>query len=80
MRRLYAELGIPAGDGPLARAVARHAWKNVPEEEKGTGKFYRKGTPGGWREDLTPEQAAIVEEMAAPIIREFYAGGERAGG
>lgn len=79
MRRLYATLGIPADEADLARAVARHAWGNVPEEEKGAGKFYRKGTPGGWEEDLTPGQAEIVEEMAAPIIREFYAGRERAG-
>jgi hypothetical protein len=80
MRRLYSDLGIPFDEGDLSRAVARHSWKNVPEEEKGAGKFYRKGTPGGWREDLTPGQAAIVEEMAAPIIREFYAGREGAGG
>ena len=80
MRRIYADLGIPASDAELSRAVAKHAWKNVPNEEKGAGKFYRKGTPGGWREDLTAGQAAIVEEMAAPIIEEFYAGRERTGG
>jgi hypothetical protein len=79
MRRLYSTLGIPADEEALSRAVAKHSWGNVPEEEKGAGKFFRKGTPGGWREDLTPEQAAIVEEMAAPIIREFYAERERAG-
>jgi len=80
MRRLYSDLGIPASDADLSRVVAKHSWGNVPEEEKGAGKFYRKGTPGGWREDLTPGQAAIVEEMAAPIIREFYAGRESTGG
>lgn len=74
MRRVYSDLGIPADDAGLVRVVARHSWKNVPEGEKGTGKFYRKGTPGGWREDLTREQVAIVEEMAAPVIGEFYAG------
>lgn len=79
MRRLYSDLGIPADEAGLSRVVAKHSWGNVPEEEKGAGKFYRKGTPGGWREDLTPAQAAIVEEMAAPIIGEFYAGRERAG-
>ena len=79
MRRIYSDLGIPADEAELSRVVAKHSWGNVPEEEKGAGKFYRKGTPGGWREDLTPAQAAIVEEMAAPVIREFYAGRERAG-
>ena len=80
MRRIYADLGIPASDAELSRAVAKHSWRNVPDEEKGAGKFYRKGIPGGWREDLTAGQAAIVEEMAAPIIEEFYAGRERTGG
>ena len=79
VRRIYSDLGIPADEAELSRVVAKHSWGNVPEEEKGAGKFYRKGTPGGWREDLTPAQAAIVEETAAPIIREFYAGRERAG-
>jgi hypothetical protein len=72
MRRLYAELGIPADDGALARAVEKHAWENIPEGEKGEGKFYRKASPGGWREDLTPEQARIVEEVTAPLLKELY--------
>lgn len=56
----------------LARGVEKHAFENLPEEEKGQGKFYRKATPGGWREDLTPEQAEIVEEITAPLLEEFY--------
>jgi hypothetical protein len=79
MRRLYSDLGIEVDGRELARAVERHAWEAIPEDMKGQGKFYRKASPGGWREDLTPAQAVIVEEMAAPIIREFYAGRERAG-
>lgn len=79
MRRVYTDLGIPADGRGLDRIVVKHSWENVPKEEKGSGKFYRKGTPGGWREDLTPDQAAIVEEMAAPIIARFYAEGERNG-
>jgi hypothetical protein len=57
----------------LARAVEKHSWEYIPEEEKGEGKFYRKATPGGWREDLTPEQAKIVEEITAPLLKELYA-------
>ena len=32
-----------------------------------------KATPGGWREDLTPEQARVVEKVTGPLLREFYA-------
>jgi hypothetical protein len=71
MRHLCAALAIPVDEQRLARAVVRHSWEKVPEKEKGAGKFYRKATPGGWREDLTPEQARIVEDITAPLIEEF---------
>ena len=72
MRRIYSELGIPVDEGKLVQAVEKHSWENIPEEEKGEGKTFRKATPGGWREDLTLEQAEIVERITAPLLKEFY--------
>jgi len=72
MKRLYSALGIGVDERELAGAVEKHAWENIPEEEKGQGKFYRKAAPGGWREDLTPEQVEIVERVTAPVLAEFY--------
>ena len=72
MRRLYATLEIPVDQKQLAKAVHKHSWENIPEEKKGEGKFYRKATPGGWQDDLTPEQAEIVEKITAPLLKEFY--------
>ena len=74
MRRIHSELGIPVDEAALARVVEAHSWENVPEEEKGEGKFRRKAKPGGWQEDLTPEQARAVEETTAPLLKEFYPG------
>jgi len=74
MERLYTTLGIEVGGADLVRAVDKHFWENIPEKEKGQGKFYRKATPGGWREDLTPDQVAIVEQVSAPLLKEFYPG------
>ena len=72
MRRLYATLEIPVDERELARVVEKHSWEEISEEQKGEGKFYRKATPGGWREDLTPRQARIVEQITAPLLEEFY--------
>ena len=72
MRRLYSTLGVRFDDRELARVVEKHSWENIPEENKGEGKFYRKGTPGGWREDLTPEQVEIIERVTAPLLKELY--------
>ena len=74
MMRIYSTLGIPVDEERVARAVEKHAWENIPEEQKGEGKFYRKATPEGWKEDLTPEQAAMVEQITAPLLKEFYPG------
>jgi len=72
MRRLCTELGIPVGEEHLARVIEKHSWENIPTAEKGEGKFYRRATPGGWREDLTPGQAKTVESITAPLLEEFY--------
>jgi LPS sulfotransferase NodH len=75
MKRLYSTLGVPVDEGELARVVDKHSWENIPEEKRGEGKFYRKATPGGWRGDLTEEQARIVEDITAPLLQAFYADG-----
>jgi hypothetical protein len=72
MKRMYATLGVPVDEDEIARVVTKHAWENIPQEKRGEGKFYRKAKPGGWREDLTPEQAATVQKVTAPLLREFY--------
>jgi hypothetical protein len=72
MKRICSTLGIKVDEQELAGVVHKHSWENIPEEEKGEGKFYRKASPGGWREDLTDKQVKIVEDVTAPLLSEFY--------
>jgi hypothetical protein len=72
MRRIYSSLGVLVDERKLSEAVEKHSWENVPEEKKGPGKFHRKGTPGSWREDLSPEYIEIVERITAPLLKEYY--------
>jgi len=72
MQSVYSTLGITVEEGELSRVVEKYAWENIPEKRKGPDKPQRKATPGGWKEDLTPEQARIVEELTASILDEFY--------
>jgi hypothetical protein len=72
MRRIYSTLELPIKERKLAKAVEKHSWENIPEEEKGLGKIRRKARPGSFREDLTLEQVEIVERVCAPILEEFY--------
>ena len=76
MKRMYGALGVPVDEARLAQAVEKHSWENIPDEEKGQGKFYRKATPQGWREDLTRHQVRTVERITAPLLEEFYPTGQ----
>lgn len=74
MEKMYRDLGIPVDEASLRAAIERHSWSNIPREEKGSGKFFRKGEAGGWAEDLTPRQIEIVEKITGPLLEEFYGG------
>jgi hypothetical protein len=79
LEKIYSSLVIPIEVEQLRKVVEKHAWENIPKRQKGPNKPRRKAKPGGWREDLTLEQARMVEEITAPIMNEFYPGWERAG-
>jgi hypothetical protein len=70
--RLYSDLELPVDREELVWVVEKHAWENIPEEEKGEGKMRRKATPGKWREDLTSEQIEVVESIVASLLKKFY--------
>lgn len=72
MKRIFTTLEIPVDMRELARVVEKHSWENIPEDKKGEGKFFRKASPQGWQEDLTPEQVEIVEKITRPLLEEFY--------
>jgi hypothetical protein len=72
MKRMYSTLDLPVDEEELSRVVEKHSWENIPEEKKGEGKFYRKATPGGWKDDLTEEQVEMVERVTAPLLKELY--------
>ena len=72
LRHIYSALEIPLIESDLEETVEKYRWESIPEKEKGRGKKFRKATPGGWHEDLTPAQAKIVEQITAPVLKEFY--------
>lgn len=72
LKKIYSSLGVPLAETRLQRLAEKHAWENVPEDQKGADKPRRKAKPGGYREDLTPKQIEVVEEITSSVIKEFY--------
>ncbi|MEJ7841886.1 MAG: glycosyltransferase [Rubrobacter sp.] len=72
LKGMYDALKITVDENRLEAAAAKHAWEQVPEGNKGPGKFYRKARPGSWEEDLSPEQVRIIEDATGAVLSEFY--------
>jgi GT2 family glycosyltransferase len=72
LEAMYAELKIEVDRSALEAAVTKHSWENIPQSDKGSGKFYRKASPGGWREDLSATQIDLIEEITGPLLSRFY--------
>ncbi len=79
-RRALDFAGRPASDDDIRRAVgyADFAELRRQEEEKGfsevprpgaSGKFFRRGDVGAWRDELSAEQVARIEAAHAPMMR-----------
>lgn len=67
-RRALTFAGCTAGDDAIRRAVAFSDFRQLHEQEreKGfresrAGRFFRRGVAGGWRDELSPAQAARIE-------------------
>lgn len=72
LKKLLSELDLPFREADIPSSIQNNSWEKIPEEEKGPGKIRRKASPGGWREDLTPEQARSIEGVTASYLREHY--------
>lgn len=82
LRDLLDWLGLDAGEADVTAFVEACRLRRLQEKGAGgstlpvpgrkvpTG-FFRSGTVGGWRGDLTATEAAMVEEVAGPQMEEL---------
>ncbi len=72
LKAMYGALEVEADVAQIEAAVVKHSWARVPEEKKGKDKFFRKAQPGSWRDDLSPEQVKLIEDITGPILSKYY--------
>ena len=72
LKAMYDALEVEADEVQLEAAVEKHSWENIPEEQKGKDKFFRKAQAGGWRDDLSSEQIKLVEDITSPLLSKYY--------
>ena len=80
LTRMAEHLGWPVEPGAIAGAVAATQFDRLAELEKRHGfgevpdsaqRFFVSGRAGGWRDVLTAEQAARIEQDHGAVMRRF---------
>ncbi|MEM7670344.1 MAG: sulfotransferase domain-containing protein [Pseudomonadota bacterium] len=80
-RGLLTYLQAPIQDGQLRRAIRASSFQELRKQEDrdgfrerptGMDKFFAKGTSGGWRDALTPDQAGRIRREFLPMLERYY--------
>ena len=80
-RALFGFLRVPVDQGKLDRALGLTSFDALQKQERQQGfrerppkmkQFFARGAAGGWREDLTPEQAARIRAEFLPMLEQWY--------
>lgn len=73
-------LGFDAGPDVVKAAVSSVSFERLRAAEEADGfaerppgmtRFFRQGITGGWRDSLTPDQAARIEDAHGPVMRKL---------
>ena len=72
LKAMYGALEVEADEAQLEAAVTKHSWEQIPDDEKGKDKFFRKAQPGSWRDDLSPGQVKLIEHITADVLSKYY--------
>lgn len=70
MRKMAETLGIPVDEARLSAAVDKHSYENIPDENKGPGKFVRTAKVGGWQEELEKQEVRLIHRKLRPFLME----------
>ena len=70
-RAIVDWIGLDVSDDELDAVLQEHSFEAIPESERGEQKFYRSAKPGGWSDNLTPQEQATVEKVIGAKLKEL---------
>jgi len=71
LKKLYQFLEIDIDDNALGKIVNKYSFDNLPESEKGEGKFRRSASPGDWKKNFNEEEKQILNEIMGNTLKKM---------
>jgi len=66
---IYKFLKIEISENDLNKIIYKYSYENIPEGEKGQGKFVRFASPGKWKENFTHQEIDITNKIMGETLK-----------
>jgi len=71
LKKIYDFIGIQISEIELMEIVEKYDFKNIPESQKGTGKFNRSAKIGGWKNNFDGEERELMNELMSENLKKW---------
>ncbi len=71
LQRIYDFLAVGISKETLEVIVEKNRFENIPDDQKGSGKFHRSATPGKWKENFSDEEKHIMEQIMGNTLQKL---------
>ncbi len=71
LEKIYKFLEIDISKDELQKIVSKFSYENLPDKEKGRGKFVRSASPGKWKENLPENEKNVMNEIMGDTLRKL---------
>jgi len=71
LEKIYQFIGNNISKQDIEKIVEKFKFENIPDGQKGKGKFYRSASPGKWRQNMNEEEQKIMEDVMGPTLRKL---------
>ena len=71
LKKLYSFIGIKIDQSILKEVIEKYSFENIPENEKGRGKFRRFAIPGKWKEDFNEKEKMELDKILKNTLQKL---------
>jgi len=71
LKKIYNFLEINLSDEEIKEIVEKYSFENIPDSQKGKGKFLRTATTGQWRENFTSEEQELMNSIISKKLEKY---------
>lgn len=71
LKKLYKFIDVDIDDNEIQKLITKFSFKNIPEKEKGKGKFYRIASPGLWKKNFSEDEKKVMDSVMGKMLQKF---------